>query len=161
MQLGSFEAAPQAVRADVETLLAQLADAWAHGDGQAYGRLFFEDAQYVEAPGRRVRGAAAIARSHQQIFDGIFRNTRVASTTPPIIRQIAEDVVLVESSGAVLFAGESETQVPPNGLITMVIERRAGAWRIVSFQNTPTGRFRTLLFIARYILSRFRNPPRE
>jgi uncharacterized protein (TIGR02246 family) len=145
------------VRREIEALLTRLADAWARGDGKAYGELFCEDAQYVEAPGRRVRGRAAIAQSHQRIFDSFFKNTRVASRTPVVIRQIAPDVVLIESSGAVLFPGEDANRVSPNGLMTMVARLRERRWQIVSFQNTPTGKLRSLRFIARYFLSRLRS----
>jgi uncharacterized protein (TIGR02246 family) len=146
--------APETIRIEIEGLLTRLSAAWACGDGKAYGDLFCENAQYVEAPGRRVHGRAAIAQSHQKIFDSVLKNTRVASATPPVIRQIAPDVILVEQSGSVIFAGEDETKVPPNGLITLVIKRYDDGWRIVSFQNTPTSRFRNARFIARYFISR-------
>jgi uncharacterized protein (TIGR02246 family) len=155
MQTSVTDAA-DAIRPEIEALLRRLSDAWARGDGKAYADLFCEDAQYVEAPGRRVHGRAAIAQSHQQIFDSFLKNTRVAGPAPPVIRQLAADVVLVESRGTVLFAGEDEARVPPNGLITMVIKRGAEGWCVVSFQNTPTGRLRNLRFIARYFASRLR-----
>jgi hypothetical protein len=56
----------------------------------------------------------------------------------------------------VLFAGEDETKIEPNGLLTMVIKRHGEGWCIVSLQNTPTGRFRTLRFVARFFASRLR-----
>ncbi len=147
---------PISDRSEIEALLERMADAWAKGDGKAYGDLFCEDAQYVEAPGRRVHGRAAIAQSHQRIFDSILKHTRVASRTPPVIRPIAPGVALVEASGAVLFSGEDETGVSPNGLMTMVVLHGDQGWRIMSFQNTPTGKFRSIRFIARYVLSRLR-----
>jgi uncharacterized protein (TIGR02246 family) len=140
----------------VRTLLDRLARAWERGDGRAYGALFYEDAQYIEAPGVRVRGRDMIAARHQRIFDSLFRGTRIASNTPAVIRPIAEDIVLVESSGAVVFPGEDASRVEPNGLMTLVVKREADEWRIVSFQNTPTGRFRSMRFICRYFLSRLR-----
>jgi uncharacterized protein (TIGR02246 family) len=157
VQLNADNATPDSVRREIEALLAQLAASWAMGDGKAYGELFCEDAQYVEAPGRRVRGKTAIAKSHQRIFDTFFRHTRVASRTPAEIRQIVPDVVLIESSGAVLFPGEDVKDVSPNGLMTMVAKRGEQGWRIISFQNTPTGRFRSLRFIVRYFRSRLRH----
>jgi uncharacterized protein (TIGR02246 family) len=156
MQSNLDNGTPEVVRREIEALLAHLADSWARGDGKAYGDPFSEDAQYVEAPGRRVHGRAAIVQSHQRIFDSFFKHTRVASSAPAVIHQIAPDVVLIESSGAVLFPGEDEKRVSPNGLLTMVARRGEQGWRIVSFQNTPTGRFRSLRFIARYLRSRLR-----
>jgi len=73
---------PEIVQREIEALLAHLADSWARGDAKAYGELFCEEAQYVEAPGRRVRGRAAIAQSHQRSFDTFFKHTRIASGPP-------------------------------------------------------------------------------
>ena len=63
-----------------------------------------------------------------------------------------------------LFPGESEQRVPPNGLITMVAVGEAGSWRFVSFSNAPTGRARDVLFLWRYVVSRlsmFRDEARK
>jgi hypothetical protein len=62
--------------------------------------------------------------------------------------------VVVHASGAVLFAGEDEAKVPPNGLLTMVAARRGGRWQFVSFSNVPTGRGRNVRFLWRFLVSR-------
>jgi uncharacterized protein (TIGR02246 family) len=138
-----------------QDLLLKLRDAWDRGDGEAYASVFSEDAQYVNAPGERVYGRKAIAESHQHVFNTIFKGSKLGRNYPRRFRHIAPDVILVESSGAVLFPGESEDRIPPNGHLTMVIARQNDAWRIVSFQNTPTGRMRKVKFISRYLRSRF------
>jgi hypothetical protein len=55
---------------------------------------------------------------------------------PVQLQSVTPDVVVVHASGAVLFAGEDEAKVPPNGLLTMVAARRGGrsklAQRILS-----------------------------
>jgi uncharacterized protein (TIGR02246 family) len=139
----------------VQDLLLKLREAWDRGDGEAYAAVFSDDAQYVNAPGERVYGRKAIAESHQHVFDTIFKGSKLGRNYPRRFRQISPDVILVESSGSVLFPGESEDRIPPNGLLTMVIARHNDAWRIVSFQNTPTGRMRKVKFIGRYLRSRF------
>jgi uncharacterized protein (TIGR02246 family) len=136
-------------------LMQRIADAWEHGDGAAYGSLFSEDAQYVTAPGERLHGPTAIGESHQRIFNTFFRETRLGRNYPIEVRALTPDVVLVEASGSVLFRGEKEKDVPPNGLMTLVVRKEGDNWRIVSFQNTPTGRMRNLRFMWRYLLSRF------
>ena len=135
-------------------LMIRLCEAWEHGDGKAYASLFSDDAQYVTAPGERLRGRESIAKSHQEIFNTLFKDTRLGRRYPNSLRLIAPDVVLVESAGSVLFPGEVENKVTPNGLVTLVVARQHDAWRIVSFQNTPTGRFRNVRFLWRYLLSR-------
>ncbi len=134
-------------------LVERLADAWDRGDGEAYGSLFSEDAQYVTAPGERLHGAKAIAESHRRIFSTFFRETRLGRGYPREVRPLTPDVVLVEASGSVLFPGEKEEDVPPNGLMTLVVRRDGENWRIVSFQNTPAGRMRSLRFMWRYGVS--------
>jgi uncharacterized protein (TIGR02246 family) len=138
----------------VKELMDRMAQAWEQGDGEAYGALFSDDAQYVTAPGERLHGREAIAESHQRIFDTFFKGTRLGREHPVRFRALDAEVVLVEASGSVLFPGERETGVPPNGIMTLVIQKEAGGWRIVSFQNTPTGRLRTMRFLWRFLVSR-------
>jgi uncharacterized protein (TIGR02246 family) len=138
----------------IRELLDRMRDAWACGDGAAYASVFSEDARYVNAPGTRIVGRQAIADSHQRIFTSLFRSTRLGSMYPAELQPVAPNVVLVHASGAVLFAGENEHGVPPNGLITMVAVGAPGPWRFVSFSNTPTGRARNARFLWRYLASR-------
>jgi uncharacterized protein (TIGR02246 family) len=140
--------------AAIRDLLGTMSDAWARGDGTAYAAVFDDDARYVNAPGTRSVGRQAIADSHQKIFDSVLKGTRLGGTYPAELQPVTPNVVLVHSSGAVLFPGESEQRVPPNGLITMVAARDAGSWRFVSFSNTPTGRARNARFVWRYLASR-------
>jgi uncharacterized protein (TIGR02246 family) len=135
-------------------IMARLSEAWERGDGVAYASVFSEDAQYVSAPGERVYGRKSIAQSHQRVFGTIFKNSRLGREYPLSFRRIAPDVVLVEATGSVLFPGEMERNVAPNGFITLVLVRQGDVWQIVSFQNTPTGRFRKTNFIWRYFVSR-------
>jgi uncharacterized protein (TIGR02246 family) len=135
-------------------LMGRMAQAWEQGDGGAYGALFSDDAQYVTAPGERLRGRKAIVQSHQHVFDTFFKGTRLGRDYPLRFWPLDSEIVLVEASGSVLFPGERETSVPPNGLMTLVIKKEASGWRIVSFQNTPTGRLRNIRFLWRYLVSR-------
>ncbi|HET9894867.1 MAG TPA: SgcJ/EcaC family oxidoreductase [Streptosporangiaceae bacterium] len=141
-------------QAAISDLLQQMRQAWEHGDGNAYAAVFTDDAHYVNAPGQRVIGADAIAATHQHAFGTFFRNTHLGSQYPSEIEPIAPGVVIVHSSGAVLFAGEDETKIAPNGLMTMVMIRRHGVWKITSFTNTQTGRGRNIRFLGRYLRSR-------
>ena len=137
-------------------LIKKLSDSWANGDGQSYGAVFAEDAHYIEAPGNWVVGRKTIAERHQKIFDTIFRNTRIDGNYTSILCPLTSDVVLVHGKGTVLFSGESEQNAKPNGIMTICIVKRNGQWQIVSFQNTPTGKWRSFNFFGRYFKSRFR-----
>jgi uncharacterized protein (TIGR02246 family) len=145
---------PAADEAAIRQLLDRMREAWARGDGPALASLFTENARYVEAPGIRRTGRQAIADSHQKIFSTVFAHTRLGQSYPVELQPVTSDVVLVHASGSVLFPGESEQRVPPNGLMTMVAVREGASWRFVLFHNTPTGRARTLRFLRRYLVSR-------
>jgi uncharacterized protein (TIGR02246 family) len=140
--------------AAIRSLLERMRDAWQSGDGEAYGSTFSEDARYVTAPGERLVGRKAIADSHQRIFNTLLKDTHLGRTYPAAFQAIAPGVVLIHSSGAVLFEGETETHVQPNGLMTLVAANQNGNWQIVSFNNTQTGRMRNVKFLWRFLMSR-------
>jgi len=140
----------------IRQLLLRMQQAWESGDGQGYASVFSEDARYVNAPGERLVGRQAIAESHQRIFDTFFKDTRLGSTYPLELQLLTADTVLVYGSGAVLFRGESETNVAPNGLMTLVVVKRNAEWQCASFCNTPSGALRNLRFFWRYFLSKLR-----
>ena len=73
---------------------------------------------------------------------------------PVRLEPVTPEVVLVHASGAVLFVGEDEERVPPNGLLTMVAAKRGGRWQFISFSNTPTGKGRNVRFFWRFLVSR-------
>jgi uncharacterized protein (TIGR02246 family) len=112
-------------------------------------------ATYVNAPGRRGVGRQEIADSHRRIFSSVFKHTCLGQRYPVRLDPITPEVVLVHAGGAVLFAGEDEEKVPPNGLLTMVAAERGGRWHFISFSNTPTGEGRNVRFFWRFLVSRF------
>jgi uncharacterized protein (TIGR02246 family) len=140
----------------VRDVLIRVCDAWEHGDAEAYASFFSEDAQFVTATGKRMLGRKSIAKESQEILNTLFKGSKLGRrySHPDRLRFIASDVVLVETAGAVLFPGETEDKVAPNGVMTFVVARQDDAWRIVSFHNTPTGRWHKVRLIWRYLLSR-------
>ncbi len=149
-------------KALINVVLKKMSDAWAAGDGTAYAGAFLEDARYVEAPGFRAIGARMIADRHQAVFDSFFKYTRIDGDYPTTIQSLTSNVVIVHSEGNVVFPGETGKKLPPNGIISMCLLKTAGEWKIASFQNTPTGKFRGIKFFIRFLRSRiylFANKP--
>jgi uncharacterized protein (TIGR02246 family) len=142
----------------VHNVLAKLGESWRSGDGSAFAAPFAQDAEYITATGDRLAGRQEIADMHQRIFDGIFKGSRLGGSLQRTMR-VSSDVVLVQSIGGILLAGETDGAVKPNGISTTVLAKRDGSWQIVSFQNTPTGRHRKLRFLFRILLSRLRTRP--
>jgi uncharacterized protein (TIGR02246 family) len=142
-------------KAHIDEVLKKMAAAWAAGDGTAYGSLFLEDAHYVEAPGFRAVGAKMIGERHQQVFDTFFKYTRIGGDYQREIQALTPDVVVIHSEGNVYFLGEQDKKLAPNGIVSMCVVKRANDWKIASFQNTPTGKFRRPQFFFRFLRSRF------
>jgi uncharacterized protein (TIGR02246 family) len=106
------------------------------------------------------RAQKSIARESQEILNPLFKDSKLGRsyTQPNNLRFITPDVVLVEFAGSVLFPGENEDKVALNGLMTIVVARQDGVWRIESFQNTPTGRWHKVRLIWRCVLFRLSMP---
>ena len=117
-QNGTTAADEQAVR----DLFRRLLAAWGRGDGEAYGALFTEDADYVAFDGSNRRGTRAIATEHQQLFDTWLKGTRLVGQIDTL-RFLGPDVALVHASGGTIFPGQKDT--------------RAGARR--SRRSSPSG----------------------
>jgi uncharacterized protein (TIGR02246 family) len=73
-------------QAAINDLLRRMGDAWAKGDGDAYGAVFAEDAHYVNAPGERVVRRRAIAASHQRSSTHSFVTPAWVAGTPSTCR---------------------------------------------------------------------------
>jgi len=140
--------------AAINELFEKLSDAWACGDGLAYSSLFIEDARFVGVVGFRLVGNKIIRERHQEMFDGIFKYSRLDGMPGKVIQGLTSDVVLVHVDGDIYFPGESAKEVKPSGLRTLSLVKRNGVWKVASFQNTPTGSFRHLKFIRRFLSSR-------
>lgn len=119
----------------VRELFAEVLAAWARGDGRAYGDLFTEEAEYIGFDGSRTSGRAAIAESHQRLFDTWLRGTRLTGRIESL-RHLAPGVVLVLATGGTVFPGESEPRPSRDSIQTLVAVLQTGEWRFAAFQNT-------------------------
>ncbi|KAA2254068.1 SgcJ/EcaC family oxidoreductase [Solihabitans fulvus] len=118
----------------VRTLSDRLGDAWASADADAYGALFTEDADYVNAIGTHYTGRAAIVESHRALWRKIFRGTRLEGRITQV-RLLAEDVAIAHGVGTVLRGRQRMTR--RNAKVqSMIAVRRDGQWRFAVFHNT-------------------------
>jgi len=145
---------PTADEKAINELLKKLCDAWECSDGSAYALLFIDDAHFVAAPGFRIVGNKFIGSDHQEMFNSIFKFTRIDGNYEQEMQALTPDVVLIHSLGNVFFPGETEQNAKPTGLTTICVVKRNEEWKIASFQNTRTGKFGTLNFMWRFIFSR-------
>ena len=127
---------PGATAADefaVRDLFAELLAAWGRGDGQAYGALFTDDADYVAFDGSITKGRRAIAETHQRLFDTWLKGTRLVGQIDSL-RFLDADAAVIVANGGTLMRGKVRPVRP--SAQTLVAAKRDGEWRFVSFQNT-------------------------
>ena len=143
---GAQESKPDAARAADEAAIREnvksMETGWNTKSGATFAKPFADDADYVIINGMHIQGKPAIDKGHQQIFDTIYKQTSLALSVKRI-RFLRPDVALVHVGGRMKMpegAGFREHEA----IISMVMLKDAGGWKIASFQNTqvqpPPGR---------------------
>ena len=128
--------------AAVRNLFRRLLDDWGRGDGEAYGSRFTEDADYVAFDGSHTRGREEISSSHQQLFDGFLKGTRLTGRILSV-KFPSPGVALVHATGGTVMRGKAKPSPERDSIQTLVAVRRDGEWRFAAFHNTrvrPIGR---------------------
>ncbi len=138
----------------IDELFENFNNAWAYGDAEAYASLFCEDAIFVGAPGFRLIGRDVIKKEHREMFETMFKHSTIDGKYEKEIQALSTEIVLIHSLGNLFFPGQSIEKSSPTGLTTFCLTKREGVWKITLFQNTPTGNFRHLKFIWRFLKSR-------
>lgn len=118
-----------AIRANVE----QMVKGWNAKSGAEFAKPFAEDSDYVVVNGTHLKGRAANAAGHQQIFDTFYKDVDIATTVEQI-RFLRSDVAVVHVF-AERFPKSDRTQTT-KGRITLVMVKTRGKWEIAAFQNT-------------------------
>lgn len=122
--------------AALQTVLADLAEAWNAGDATAYAALFTSDASYVTFDGDRLEGRDAIEDIHRFLFQGPLRSSRMISESgiqaTPLVR---EDVVVLVSTGGIQLPGQPDLE-GRDSIQTLTLVRHEGRWLVAAFQNT-------------------------
>lgn len=121
-------------RAALETIVAELAEAWNAGDAARFAACFSPDAEQVNIFGSRLLGREEIAARHDGVFKTIFRES---ANTLGILdaRYAAADVLLVRLCSTVAvphgpLAGTLQT------IASLVLRKDDAGWEIVLFHNT-------------------------
>ena len=109
-----------------------LESGWNKKSGAIFATPFAKDADYVVINGTYVKGREAIATSHQQIFDTIFKDTTVTLTIKQI-RFLRPEVAVVHVDGN----RDSPTpDLKQKAVMTLVMTKETEGWTIAAFQNT-------------------------
>ena len=129
-----------AQQADIQAirdLQAKQAQAWNQHDAKAYAALFTTEGDVVNVLGWWWRGRAEIERKLTDAFAWVFRDSTLTFTEVDV-RMLDADTAIAHArwtlDGAKVPPGAPAP--PRQGIQLQVLRKEAGAWRIVSFQNT-------------------------
>jgi uncharacterized protein (TIGR02246 family) len=112
----------------------RLEQAWNQADGDAFGRAFTDDADFVDIRGDHHQGRTAIALGHQGIFDTIYAGSSVRFDVEAA-RAIAPGVV-VAVAGSTMTAPTGPLQGTNHARMTAVLTLGFDGWAVAAFHNT-------------------------
>jgi uncharacterized protein (TIGR02246 family) len=115
-------------------LVAALVAAWNAHDMAAFARLFHEDAAFVNVAGRYAHGRAEIEQLHAAAHAAFYRDSAITMRLEDA-RAVAADLVVAHATSVVRGDERAPGQVRET-IMTLVIERRHGDWKISAAQNT-------------------------
>jgi uncharacterized protein (TIGR02246 family) len=141
--IGCGTTAHAQTKADEEAVRAlprAFCDAWAQHDGHQLAAIMAEDVDFVTVGGAFFRGRADFEKYHTKLLAERFRE----STNTPLeidVRFLRPDEAVVHWSWTI--EGDKNPDGSPRpkrfGLMTMVAQKRNGAWLVVVAQNTNAG----------------------
>jgi uncharacterized protein (TIGR02246 family) len=112
-------------------------DAWNKHDAHELAKLMAEDGDFVTVATVYLHGRADYEKFHARLLSGRFRNS-IFTPLEITVRFLRPHMAVVhwswKMSGDINFDGTART--PRFGLMTLVVEKRDGAWQIVVAQNT-------------------------
>jgi uncharacterized protein (TIGR02246 family) len=124
----------------VRDVVAEYQVSWNGRDPTAMGRLFTEDAEYVNTAGVHWKGVQEVVRAHAELFRKNSK-TAVRKLTGVEVQFSTPDVALVRATWDVSGANRAAAKGVPalKGVTAMTVFKDGGKWLIKSVQNTDNG----------------------
>lgn len=126
-------------QAAAEQTVHRFVDSWNREDGKAYGENYWPDAELVNPSGGIVKGRAAIAKEHVDLWAGIFKGSHMEAKVRRI-RRLDANHIIVDFDPELSHIEKPPPGAPPNGVIKThlkhILEKRHGEWKVVAAQNT-------------------------
>jgi uncharacterized protein (TIGR02246 family) len=121
-------------------MVARFVDSWNRADGAAYGENYWAEAELVDPSGAIVSGKAAIVQAHVDLWAGPFKGSHVVGKVRRV-QMLGANYMLVDfdvqlSGFAKPPPGAPQGTAVLNAHLKHVMERRDGAWKVLSAQNT-------------------------
>lgn len=136
---------------EVRKVVEGFSSAWNHHDMDAFGKLFAQDADFVNVGGAFWKGRQDIqtrhAWSHGAIpkttpgynaaYYGIFKHSTMEFKRIDV-RFLRQDIALARVAWQ--LSGDARTTAPRHGMLLFVLTHGADGWQIAAAQNTEINR---------------------
>jgi uncharacterized protein (TIGR02246 family) len=128
-------AAPSLAAQDDEDAVAvrfvrALSDAWANHDGNAWGALFWPDAEFVNVFGGIMTGQAEITATHERLLKGPLRDRKLDMKLRKV-RLLSPTVIVMDTHDT-----DSSKSSNVETRLKLILEKRGSVWKIIAAQNT-------------------------
>jgi uncharacterized protein (TIGR02246 family) len=121
----------------VRKLPQAFCEAWAKHDGHQLAAIMADDVDFVNVGAQWLHGRSDFEKYHSRLLSGRFHETKLTLLQTEV-RFLQPDMAVIHWSWKVV--GDKNIDGTPReqrfGLMTMVAQKRSGAWQVVVAQNT-------------------------
>ncbi len=119
----------------VVALYRQLLDGWNRRSADAFAAIFTSDGVSIGFDGSQMIGQIKIAVELQQIFANHLTAPYLSKVRD--VHLLSPEVAVLRAVAGMVPPGQTDINPAVNSIQTLVAVKRADAWRIALFQNTP------------------------
>ncbi|MGB8191628.1 MAG: SgcJ/EcaC family oxidoreductase [Chitinophagaceae bacterium] len=119
----------------IQKIVTTMETGWAQKSGEVFSSVFADVHDYIVWNGYYFPGMSrkANAAGHQDLFSGVYRTYDVKFKIDKI-RFVRTDLALAHVYGGGYEKGQAVPE-NPTVLMTMLLEKKDGNWKIISFHN--------------------------
>ncbi|HEV2016723.1 MAG TPA: SgcJ/EcaC family oxidoreductase [Gemmatimonadaceae bacterium] len=124
-----------AVDRETRELYRQLLAAWDKRNARDFALLFASDGNIVGFDGTQVFGQAEVGAHLSEIFSH-HQTARYVSIVREV-RSLAEGATILSAVAGMVPPDKDDINPDVNAVQTVIAVKKAGAWKVALFQNTP------------------------
>ena len=124
-----------AAERETRELYRQLLEAWDKRNARDFALLFASDGGIVGFDGTQVFGQTEVGAHLSEIFSH-HQTARYVSIVREV-RSLTEDATILSAVAGMVPPNKDDIDPAVNAVQTMVAAKKAGAWKVALFQNTP------------------------
>ena len=119
----------------INNVLQTLSTGWNEKSGEKFASAFAEVHDYIVVHGTYLKEfrREQNAKVHQQLFDGIYKNSRIELKTDKI-SWYKDNLVQLTAIAGNYPAGQPRPK-EPTAIMTIMLEKKSNGWKIISFHN--------------------------